>query len=331
MKNVRLALATALIVSLGVIFALWKTTFTGWPAGVALGVTIVAVFFSAAVVILLIATLFRTKGDLWDTAFFHYMRIFWGDKWGGRAKYRTPLQISVCRATWLSVITLFAWVLPVGWCGSLTWFFIEAVTQPAGYLGENFGQTVAAAWILGTIGLLVLMYAVALRDSFEYELPKFYKAGAITFFLFGIFFSVITLIVIPIKQNGISAYLITVGAIVGTIAVILGIIWLIKSGFPKLADTLKKETVPGVLVSARFEGWKKKVCPLIIQELSENEEIIEKINAWQNSIAHPLTCRKDSTHRLLRPEIRKGKVILVCPDCDYVQTNIPEVVLKAQI
>lgn len=63
-----------------------------------------------------------------------------------------------------------------------------------------------------------------------------------------------------------------------------------------------------------------------------NQEIIDKIKAWQACPhAHQLTCGKDSRHRPLEPkEVRKWLwkkvVVLFCLDCDYVQTEVPEIV-----
>lgn len=42
-----------------------------------------------------------------------------------------------------------------------------------------------------------------------------------------------------------------------------------------------------------------------------------------NTNLHPLTCGKDSTHRLLEPRMSAGdegyELILFCPDCTYEQ------------
>lgn len=37
---------------------------------------------------------------------------------------------------------------------------------------------------------------------------------------------------------------------------------------------------------------------------------------------HPLTCGNDSNHRPLYP-VWEDRIVLRCPDCDYVQTFIP--------
>ena len=64
-----------------------------------------------------------------------------------------------------------------------------------------------------------------------------------------------------------------------------------------------------------------------------NEQIVQRVRNYQaDSSWHPLTCGNDSGHRLLEPRLIKvgwfrKKVVLVCPDCDYLQLHIPEIVL----
>lgn len=63
-----------------------------------------------------------------------------------------------------------------------------------------------------------------------------------------------------------------------------------------------------------------------------NQEIIGKVNRWQNSVlVHPLTCGNDSRHQVLVPRELDGKVVLVCLDCDYVQDHIPEIVMNEHL
>lgn len=40
---------------------------------------------------------------------------------------------------------------------------------------------------------------------------------------------------------------------------------------------------------------------------------------------HPLTCGNDSNHTVLFPYFNGEKVVLRCPDCDYVQNHLPVV------
>jgi hypothetical protein len=57
--------------------------------------------------------------------------------------------------------------------------------------------------------------------------------------------------------------------------------------------------------------------------------IIVAVATWQaDPSVHPLTCGNDSGHRVLYGTELQGRVILVCPDCDYQQTIIPDVVLR---
>jgi hypothetical protein len=61
-------------------------------------------------------------------------------------------------------------------------------------------------------------------------------------------------------------------------------------------------------------------------------EKIDKINQWQAAtFVHKLTCGKNSSHKPLVPVIDFDEVILECPDCDYIQERIPEVVLTCDL
>jgi len=61
-----------------------------------------------------------------------------------------------------------------------------------------------------------------------------------------------------------------------------------------------------------------------MSEKTNNQKIIDSVAALQSrEDLHPLTCGKDSRHGLLEAKEVDGKVVLVCPDCDYVQTWIP--------
>lgn len=65
-----------------------------------------------------------------------------------------------------------------------------------------------------------------------------------------------------------------------------------------------------------------------------NEEIIEKVNQWQNAgFVHELTCGFSSSHGALVAKDVLGTVILHCPNflCDYRQTHIPAAILEADI
>lgn len=57
------------------------------------------------------------------------------------------------------------------------------------------------------------------------------------------------------------------------------------------------------------------------------EKMIEAIKKHQaNPYVHPLTCGNDNRHQNLEPHLddtAPDGVVLLCPDCDYRQTNIP--------
>ena len=87
----------------------------------------------------------------------------------------------------------------------------------------------------------------------------------------------------------------------------------------KLCDFAKKLCISGEIE----EG-------IVHLKALSTAEIIEKVRRYQDiDIFHPLTCGNDSNHALLVAEDHGGKVVLVCPDCDYVQGHIPENIVNA--
>ena len=58
-------------------------------------------------------------------------------------------------------------------------------------------------------------------------------------------------------------------------------------------------------------------------EIEALYELAEKINKQQKAGQfHPLTCGNNSDH-ILEAVVESGKVILKCPECDYVQEEFP--------
>jgi len=57
-----------------------------------------------------------------------------------------------------------------------------------------------------------------------------------------------------------------------------------------------------------------------------NAEKVRRINDLQARprICHPLTCGDPDCRTVLRAEEHEGSIRLVCPDCSYVQTEIPK-------
>lgn len=52
-----------------------------------------------------------------------------------------------------------------------------------------------------------------------------------------------------------------------------------------------------------------------------NQQRIKIITSYQNNpIVHPLTCGVNSMHENLIPIEENGEVILICLDCNYIQS-----------
>jgi hypothetical protein len=59
------------------------------------------------------------------------------------------------------------------------------------------------------------------------------------------------------------------------------------------------------------------------------DTLVAAVRLWQQTPAfHPLTCGHNSDHRILEPVRDGDRVVLACPDCDYRQTAIPEIVIR---
>lgn len=276
MKKVRISLLVALLVSLAILTALWEVNFTGWVVYFENVAMIVLGFFSLAVIALMVATLFPVKdGDLWKTAYFRYMRALWKERWGGHCY---PLQISVCRATWLSVLTFVAWlsaICLVGWfiyalMATIGWPWSDSFLQTlTGSEGSFAGCMIAS--ILAFFVMIVLMLGLFWNEEIDHSMPKFYKAG---FVAAGVSVAVILallFIALPIVHFGAASYFIFIGIVIGGTAAIIGIAYFIKKGIPRLSRFFAERTVPGVLVSGSIKGFKEKVCPLIVQKWPENK------------------------------------------------------------
>ena len=102
------------------------------------------------------------------------------------------------------------------------------------------------------------------------------------------------------------------------------------------------ENIPGgtmIIPNSKWEECEscKEVIllPQLIRNLDKqkNKRIIKKIKEWQESdYVHQLTCGSGScNHVILDPIEENDIVILKCPECDYIQTFIPECVLKADV
>lgn len=78
------------------------------------------------------------------------------------------------------------------------------------------------------------------------------------------------------------------------------------------------------LTEEEYKNWVEKDDEVLILTLN-NQRLLERIRMWQEEpVFHELTCGNNSNHSLLKGEIESGKVVLICDDCNYKQTYIPE-------
>ena len=62
-----------------------------------------------------------------------------------------------------------------------------------------------------------------------------------------------------------------------------------------------------------------------------NQDVLEAIRKFQSCpFVHEMTCGNDSSHESLKGIEIKGKVVLICPDCEYVQNWIPTFIWLAE-
>ena len=64
--------------------------------------------------------------------------------------------------------------------------------------------------------------------------------------------------------------------------------------------------------------------------MTENQKLLEAIKKYQSCpYVHELTCGNNSGHEVLKGIEIKGHVMLICPDCDYTQNLVPNIVWYA--
>jgi hypothetical protein len=99
--------------------------------------------------------------------------------------------------------------------------------------------------------------------------------------------------------------------------------------FAELADAQRN----GESASAGFANTKRFLRLLREQGWPRDAaSLIDDLKAWQESpFTHKLTCGNNGNHEPLVPEQGEGQVILVCRDCDYVQTHIPNLPTRRKI
>jgi len=59
------------------------------------------------------------------------------------------------------------------------------------------------------------------------------------------------------------------------------------------------------------------------------EDKLNKIIEYQNdNSVHPLTCGNDSSHTPLIPILQGDNIVLICADCSYSQSYIPDIIFN---
>lgn len=78
------------------------------------------------------------------------------------------------------------------------------------------------------------------------------------------------------------------------------------------------------LSEEEYKAWVEK-DDTALNSILNNQRLLERIRKWQEEpVFHELTCGNDSSHNLLKGKLEDGKVVLICNDCHYKQTYIPE-------
>lgn len=119
----------------------------------------------------------------------------------------------------------------------------------------------------------------------------------------------------------------------------------VKTMAMDMARTLESQDKAEALVEdeSREETVKKRVRSVAARRIKNMNHTktarkiardkVKLIKAYQRAgeegLVHPLTCGNDSSHDLLNPMFTFGtdEVVLICWDCEYIQKNIPPIVL----
>jgi len=106
---------------------------------------------------------------------------------------------------------------------------------------------------------------------------------------------------------------------------------LMQTGNTLLVEASPYDKIWGIGMAEEDTGiddesnWKgKNWLGEVITKVRDNLILTETIYDHQhNPKFHPLTCGNNSNHALLYGDSHEIDLVLKCPDCDYVQTNIP--------
>jgi hypothetical protein len=216
----------------------------------------------------LVNALFRTSTeDLWKSAWFRFMWVFWGGHWGGTRELR---RVGTCKAFWLSlvgagyVILLVSVVVFVSFlvlmCGAGIWMFGN----------PNSSINVSIAMLLISMVLFIFSFGTALT-----RMEKEFGEGTSTLFLKcagGLLLVLLAVLGIPapIQAYGFLTYGTTVGASILALAILAGIVGSFIFVSRKIGG-VAQSTIGGILVSSWWQGWKEKTC-IIIEEPHKQDD-----------------------------------------------------------
>lgn len=268
--------------------------------GVVVGQAI-ALLFSLTIGILFLFSCFPgAGGDLWDSTYFKFMRGIFGHNWGGyegtyyddTLQMRVPrtLQISVCRVTNLSALTLFIFFL-----GLASYFWSWYLNIMVGFHGleyirnlllpilhvldvksmASFGDILFSFAVYQVILFAVLFSStIILSDGIKVvsgQLHKLFK----WFLGVGASASLLVMFLSPFYQYEAWDVLKIYGIIVGSGALCVGIFVGGVYLFVNTNESLR-QSVPAQIVYLRIAGWKQRICPLIIQKQKADDSIESK-------------------------------------------------------
>ena len=278
MVRIRKILFAALIVSIAVLVGTQFPIFRETHFLIIHGLQILAALYASAIIILLLFSFFPADDvqDPWDSAYFKFMRSCWGESWGGSHKYydntqekyfSRALQISPCRATFLSSVTLGVFFFMVAaFVGALYLDFLVAIGGMDGvrFLAGNHATIIelfscfavsqmAMLFITLLIGGLIFAEGV---KKFSYDL--YWWSVCSLWVALGIATAI--LFAATCYQIGVLKISMYGGAVVVAICLIALIVYIGIQGVKNL-----RQTIPAMLIREQVTAWKDKFCPLIVE------------------------------------------------------------------
>ena len=136
MKGTRLVVGSVLAVAVAIVIIALSLPLYGWSRVLAIAVAVVAGACGISLAALMATIIFvKTGDDVWNTRYFRYMRAVWAKHWGGDGDL---LQINVCRASQLGVLTLIGLFFAITLLVTPIWYNVSAIMHGIQTIyGEN--------------------------------------------------------------------------------------------------------------------------------------------------------------------------------------------------